>query len=147
MKYTEAKKGRTFILRLEDGEIIHKTIEDFAEKMKIKYANVTILGGADKGSKLIVGPEKARAVVINPVEITLNDVHEFTGNGTIFPNLKGNPVLHMHISCGRGMSALTGCVRNGIKVWYVAEVIITELTGCSSKRMHDEETGFELLIP
>lgn len=147
MKYSKANTGRTFILRLEDGEIVHETIEEFASSKKIKSASVIILGSADKDSKLIVGPEKGRASKINPVEITLNEPHEISGTGTIFPDKNGKPVLHMHIACGRGLSSVTGCARNGIKVWYVAEVIITELTGCNSKRLYDEQTGFELLSP
>jgi hypothetical protein len=27
------------------------------------------------------------------------------------------------------------------------EVVITELTGCGAKRLKDEGTGFELLVP
>lgn len=30
MKYSEARPGRIFVLRLEDGEIVHEVIERFA---------------------------------------------------------------------------------------------------------------------
>jgi len=40
-----------------------------------------------------------------------------------------------------------GCVRNGVKVWHVLEVIIFELTGTTASRIKDPLTGFELLIP
>jgi predicted DNA-binding protein with PD1-like motif len=30
MKYSEAKPGRIFVIRLEDGEIVHEVIEAFA---------------------------------------------------------------------------------------------------------------------
>lgn len=30
MKYTEAKIGRAFVLRLEDGDILHEELEQFA---------------------------------------------------------------------------------------------------------------------
>ena len=30
MRYAEARQGRVFTLRLEDGEVLHETIEGFA---------------------------------------------------------------------------------------------------------------------
>ncbi|MBA3036272.1 MAG: DUF296 domain-containing protein, partial [Desulfobacterium sp.] len=30
MKYSEAKQGRIFVVRLEDGETVHEEIEKFA---------------------------------------------------------------------------------------------------------------------
>ncbi|NIT59971.1 MAG: DUF296 domain-containing protein, partial [Aliifodinibius sp.] len=30
MKYSEAKQGRIFVIRLEDGDIVHDEIERFA---------------------------------------------------------------------------------------------------------------------
>jgi predicted DNA-binding protein with PD1-like motif len=147
MKYSQAKPGRIFVVRLEDGETLHECIEAFARKMKIRAAALVVLGGADKDSILVVGPDKSRAKKINPMELTLGDAHEISGTGTIFPNSKGEPVLHMHISCGRKKSTVTGCVRRGVKVWHVMEIVIWELTGTSAKRLHDPNTGFELLNP
>src|SRR5664279_3294271 len=98
MKYSEAKPGRIFVIRLEDGEILHECVEAFAEKKKIKAAALLVLGSADKNSRLVVGPDKSRAKKINPMELTLEDAHEISGVGTIFPNFKGKPVLHMHIA-------------------------------------------------
>ena len=39
MKYSEAKQGRVFIIRLEDGDILHESIEAFAREHSIKAAN------------------------------------------------------------------------------------------------------------
>jgi predicted DNA-binding protein with PD1-like motif len=147
MKYSEAVQGRTFVIRLEDGDIIHLALEKFAREKNIKAASVTVLGGVDIGSILVVGPEQGRAEKINPVETVLDEVHECTGTGTIFPDAAGNPVLHMHISAGRKDRTVTGCVRKGVKVWHVLEVIMTELTGTEARRLADRETGFELLVP
>ena len=147
MKFSKAKTGRVFVIRLEDGEIIHEKLEEFARSEKITCASINVLGGVDKGSKLIVGPEKGREKPVSPVEIMLDDVHEATGTGTIFPDESGMSVLHLHIACGRGNKSITGCVRNGVKVWHVLEVIMTELVQCKSARILDEATGFELLIP
>lgn len=147
MKYSEAKIGRIFVIRLEDGEILHEQIEKFAKEKKIKSAGVIFIGGADKGSKLVVGPEDGRSSPIIPMENILSDVHEAAGVGTIFPNEKGEPVLHMHSAFGRGDDTRAGCVRRGVKIWHVGEVVIFELTGISAIRKLDSNTGFELLEP
>ena len=90
MKYSEAKQGRVFIIRLEDGDIIHESIEKFAREKKIRSAALIILGGADDGSKLVVGPKEGRASPVVPMDLILQGAHEVTGTGTIFPNEKGN---------------------------------------------------------
>jgi predicted DNA-binding protein with PD1-like motif len=147
MKYSEANQGRTFILRLEDGEILHETIEAFAREHSVKAAAVIALGGADEGSTLVVGPEEGRSKPVIPMEHILDDVHEIAGVGTIFPGKDGKPVLHMHIAGGRNDRAVTGCVRRGVKVWHILEVVLFELVDSSARRVLDNQLGFELLEP
>ena len=147
MLYSEAKQGRTFIIRLEDGEIVHETLEKFAADHSIRAAAIIILGGADKGSKLIVGPQQSRAVPVMPMQHELYETHEITGTGTIFPDDEGNPVLHLHMACGREENTVTGCIREGVKVWYVMEVIMFEITGTTATRRPDPEIGLKLLVP
>jgi len=77
----------------------------------------------------------------------LNNVHEVTGTGTIFPDKDGKPVLHMHMACGRNNDTVTGCVRTGVEVWHVMEVVLFELIGSDAQRVYDSATGFELLTP
>ena len=147
MKYSQAKQGRIYIIRLEDGDIIHDEIEKFAKKKSIKAASLIIIGGVDKNSTLIVGPEHGRAETIVPMEHILDNVHETVGTGTIFPNEKGEPVLHMHIACGREENTVAGCVRKGVKTWHILEVILFELIDSSAVRDFDSVTGFDLLNP
>jgi predicted DNA-binding protein with PD1-like motif len=147
MKYSEARAGRIFVLRLEDGEIIHDIIEAFALEHGIERAALIALGGADEGSRLVVGPEEGRAQPIVPMEHVLDGVHEIAGVGTLFPGEKGWPVLHLHVAGGRDGEAVAGCVRSGVRVWHVAEVIIWELVGSTGRRVLDSVTGFELLAP
>jgi predicted DNA-binding protein with PD1-like motif len=147
MKYSQAKQGRIFIIRLEDGEVVHEEIEKFARDQSIKAAALIIIGCADKESKLVVGPERGRMKPVVPMEHILDNVHEISGTGTIFPDDKGNPVLHMHMACGRKSSAVTGCVRRGVKVWHTMEVIIFELVDAKAARVLEPETGFKLLRP
>ena len=147
MKYSEAKQGRTFVIRLEDGDVIHDKLEDFARTHAIEAATLIALGAADEGSKLVVGPEHGRTKSITPMVHSLDNVHEIAGVGTIFPDKDHNPTLHMHIACGRDERTLTGCVRRGVKVWHIIEVVLTELVGSSASRIFDEQLGFELLEP
>lgn len=147
MRYSEAQQGRVFIIRLEDGEIIHETIEKFAKEKNIKAAMLTILGGGDKESKLVVGPEDGDATQIKPMLYILDDVHEVVGTGTLFTNKSGNPTLHMHISCGRNDRAKTGCIRQGVKVWQLMEVIMIELINSTALRVYEPKLGYELLSP
>ncbi len=134
-------------MRLEHGEIVHEVIEQFARDQSITAAALTIIGGADEKSWLVVGPGERREPPITKLEHVLNDVHEIAGNGTLFPDDDGNPFLHLHMACGRESSTVTGCARTGVKVWHVMEVIIFELLGTSGRRLPDSATGFKLLVP
>lgn len=145
MQFSEARQGRTFVIRLEDGEIVHEEIEKFAREQSIRAAALIIVGGADIGSKLVVGPENGRSRPIIPMEHILENVHEISGTGTLFPDDEGNPMLHMHMACGRNASAITGCIRRGVKVWQVMEVILFEMLDTQAIRKMDPETGFKLL--
>ena len=147
MDWTECSEGRVFVLRLGDGEILHETVESFASGRKIDAATVTAVGGAGKGSKLVVGPKVSVSSPVVPMYHELDAPHELTGTGTIFPNAAGKPIMHMHCSCGREGSSVTGCVRAGVRVWLVMEVVIRELKGCRAKRLNDVRSGFELLVP
>ena len=147
MKYSEAKQGRVFVVRLEDGEILHEIIEEFASSHNISAATLIIVGGAREDSRLVVGPEDGDVTPVVPMEYILDNVHEIVGTGTIFPDEHGKPILHMHISSGRSNSTITGCVRNGVKIWQVAEIILFELTETTACRKFDPKTGFKLLRP
>ncbi|MGA3083407.1 MAG: PPC domain-containing DNA-binding protein [Thermodesulfobacteriota bacterium] len=147
MKYLQARQGRIFIIRLEDGEILHETIERFAVEQEIKAAYMIALGGADRQSRLVVGPEDGRASPVNPMTHELADVHEIFGTGTLFPDKEGTPLLHMHVAAGRLNSTITGCVRNGVKIWQVAEVVLIELLETTAVRKLEPALGFKLLKP
>jgi len=147
MKYSVATPGRIFILRLEDGEIVHEVIEQFANDQQIDAASLIILGGADDGSRLVVGPKEDRGIPVEAMKTELINAHEVAGTGTLFRDEDGVPLLHMHMACGRKEKTTTGCIREGVKVWQVMEVVIHELVGCKAKRVLEEPLGFKLLQP
>jgi predicted DNA-binding protein with PD1-like motif len=147
MKHSVAETGRVFIIRLEDGEVLHDCVERFAAEHEVRAATVIAVGGADTGSRLVVGPEQGRASPVVPMEHELPGVHELAGVGTIFPDETGRPVLHLHAALGRERAAVAGCVRAGVKTWHVLEVVLTEIVGSSARRLPDAATGFKLLTP
>jgi predicted DNA-binding protein with PD1-like motif len=147
LRYSEAKAGRVFVIRLEDGDVIHESLERFARDNGVRRAQIIALGALDEGSSLVVGPEDGKASPVIPMKVMLDRPREITGVGTIFPDEKGDPVLHMHIATGRKETTITGCVRAGVVVWKVVEVIITEILDNGSVRRMDQRSGFELLEP
>lgn len=147
MEFSEARTGRVFILRMKHSEVIHEVLEKFCAEKNIRFASLHALGGADNKSVVITGPEDGNMMPPIPTETVLEGVHEVSGTGTVFPDSSGKPSLHMHCSFGRKDKTITGCVRKGVTVWHVLEVIITELTGTQASRKYDSETGFELLHP
>jgi predicted DNA-binding protein with PD1-like motif len=145
MQFTQAALGRIFIVRLHDKDRIRDTLENFAESQNIQSALCFFLGGANEKSHIVVGPKDCNASPVEPMTTLLKGVHEGVGVGTIFVNEAGKPKLHMHASFGRQEEARTGCVRAGVDVWQVGEVVVLELSGSSARRVADEKTGFELL--
>jgi len=147
MRYSTARPGRVFVLRLEDGEIVHEVIERFAAEQQIEAASLVIVGGADDGSRLVVGPAEDRGLPLSPMKLQLEHAHEVTGTGTLFRDDEGTPLLHMHMACGREGKTITGCIREGVRVWHVMEVVIHELTGSTARRLVEEPLGLKLLCP
>jgi predicted DNA-binding protein with PD1-like motif len=147
MIYSEARQGRIFVLRLEDGDVVHESIERFAREQRIRAAALIIIGGADAGSRLVVGPRQGRAATIETMLQVLEETHEVSGSGTLFPDEKGIPLLHLHMACGREAQTVTGCIREGVKVWHVMEVVLFELLDCTAKRVPQPPMGLKFLQP
>lgn len=147
MKYSEARMGRIFTIRLEDGDVVHEAIEGLARAKAITAGALIILGGADRNSRLVVGPEKGDDRPVTPMTRLLESVHEAAGVGTLFPDESGEPTLHLHMACGRGEETVTGCIRQGVRVWQVMEAVLFELTDTPAVRRPDPEIGFNLLDP
>ncbi|MDR3568472.1 MAG: DNA-binding protein [Syntrophobacteraceae bacterium] len=145
MRYNEGNVGRIFTLRLESGDRLPDSVVDFARDHKVRSAMVMYVGGAEATSRLVVGPEENRGEDVIPLVHALGGICEMVAMGTIFPDEEGNPVLHMHAAAGRDGGATVGCVRPGVDVWLVGEVIILEIEGIEGFRKKDPKTGFQLL--
>ena len=122
-------------------------VEAFAKEHGVRAAWLIAVGGADCGSKLVVGPEQGRAAKIVSQLLELDEAHEIAGVGTLFPDEDGTPLIHMHLAAGRNDHAVVGCVRVGVKTWHVLEVIMVELLDTRACRRLDKKLGFKLLQP
>ncbi len=145
MQFTEARLKRIFVLRLHDGDHLPDVLEQFAAKNKISAALCFLVGGAKQKSHVVVGPKNDVETPPEPMVTLLKGVHEICGVGTIFKDDSGRPKLHMHASFGRSEKTITGCVRLGVDIWRIGEVILLELVGAKARRSQDKETGFEFL--
>lgn len=145
MQYSQVKAGRIFLLRLEHGETIHVSLQEFARQQEIKAAVLTVLGGAQAGSTLVVGPENGQARPVQALQHILEDVHEVQGSGTIFPDDQGNPAVHLHLACGRAQNTVTGCIRPGVVVWQILEIVLQELMDCKALRRMNPDLGLGIL--
>ena len=147
MKYCESKINRVFIIRLENNDKLPDVIEQFCNTNKIIRGICLFVGGINNAGKIVVGPRNGDKIPVDPMIHIITGVHESLGVGTIFPDEQGNPVLHMHASLGRKGKSRTGCIRTGVSIWKIGEIILFELTGTTASRVKDKETGFEFLEP
>ena len=145
MQFTEAKLKRVFVLRLHDCDHLPDVLEQFAAENKVSSGICFFIGGAKDNSRIVVGPRNGNEVTPEPMVTLLKGVHETCGIGTIFTDEEGKPKLHMHTSFGRNEKTVTGCVRLGVDVWRIGEVVLLELTGGKARRARNKETGFEFL--
>ncbi|KAF5064820.1 hypothetical protein DSECCO2_280300 [anaerobic digester metagenome] len=147
MRYAVGSVGRVLVIRLEDGDVLHECVERAARENGVVRGAVLALGGADAGSRMVVGPRDGRAEKIEPMLSQLAGESELAAVGTLFPDEHGQPSLHMHASAGRDGRSVTGCVRAGVKVWLIQEVVVIEILGTEARRAKDPRTGFHLLEP
>jgi predicted DNA-binding protein with PD1-like motif len=145
VQFTEAKMGRAFMLRLHNGDRLPDVIEEFAAEKNVSTAICFFLGGAKENSRVVVGPKDCHNLPPEPMVTLLKGAYEACGVGTIANDETGKPKLHMHTAFGRSENTIIGCVRMGVEVWQIGEVVMLELTGATACRAKDKDTGFEVL--
>ena len=146
MKACEGRLGRVFVIRLEDGDVVPACIERFAEENGVSVAHVILVGGIAEG-EVVVGPRRSEERPPQPMLLPIDGAHEVAGVGVLAPCEDGKPVLHIHAALGRSGKSTTGCLRPGVTVWIVGEVILYEILGARVARVTDRESGFALLEP
>jgi predicted DNA-binding protein with PD1-like motif len=144
MRYTEAKFGRIFYLRVDHGEDLLRSLESFIAEMNISSGIIHFLGALSEG-RIVTGPKKA-VLPPDPSFESYDGGWEVFGLATITPG-RDRPHLHLHASVGRKKEALTGCLREKAAAYIIVEAIIIELTGAVIFRKKDPVTGLELPEP
>ncbi|RJP67582.1 MAG: DNA-binding protein [Candidatus Abyssobacteria bacterium SURF_17] len=147
MKFSQGEIGRVFVMRLEDGDKLPQTIEDFAAQQGVSSAMCVLVGGIDDGGTIVVGPRDRTTMPPEPMLFKLKGVHEVSAVGTLFPDAQGRPRLHMHAALGREGNTHTGCIRPGVDIWKLGEVVLLEILNSTAVRRKDPATGFEVLVP
>ena len=141
LKSKELGRGRIFVLSLSSGESVKDSVESFCKSNGISCARLSILGGIQAGSTFVVGPhlvDGKETAPISPMTYTTDAPTEFAGVGTVFPDQKGEPVMHLHGSLGRNGLSVTGCFRKDAKAWLTLEVVLEELLGDGIVRKYDD---------
>jgi predicted DNA-binding protein with PD1-like motif len=146
MKASEGKLGRVFVIRLEDGDVLPKCIEKFAQEKGISVGHVILVGGLGEG-QIVVGPRYSHKMPPEPMLLPIDGAHEVAGVGVLAPGEDGKPVLHIHAALGRAGHTMTGCLRPGVTTWVVGEAILYEILGAKVARIKDKASGFALLQP
>lgn len=141
MKFREMTRGRIFVLKLEDGDMVKQTMERFAAEHGIRSACFTIDGTVAAGSEFVVGLRR-EGKRYEPIVYSSDEDSEFFGVGTIFSGkVDGKPVIHLHGSIGRNGRAVTGCFRESVKVSMAMEVVLQEVLGDGLSRDYDPVCG------
>ena len=146
MKAREGQIGRVFVIRLEDGDVVPKCVERFAEEKGVSVGQAILVGGVGHGD-VVVGPRSSKEMPPEPMLLPVDGAHEVLGVGVLAPGENGKPTLHIHASLGRAAQTITGCLRKGVSTWLVGEVILYEILGAKLTRIRDKQSGFELLEP
>jgi len=134
--------GRIFVLRIEDGEDLISSLQEFANGMNIESCLILFLGALLEGRAVTV-PEQP---VIPPIPHfeSYGGGWEVFGTATLYSSAEG-PKLHIHSSLGRGQKTITGCIRERAQVYLVVEAVLFEFSGLNARRVWDEKTGLSLL--
>ena len=146
MKSSEGRLGRVFVIRFEDGDVLPRCIEKFAEEKGISVGHVILVGGLGEG-QIVVGPRHSHKMPPEPMLLPIDGAHEVAGVGVLAPGEDGKPALHIHAALGRAGHTMTGCLRPGVTTWLVGEAILYEILGAKVSRIKDKASGFALLQP
>lgn len=146
MKASEGHIGRVFVIRLDDGDVVPECIERFARENGVSVGHVVLVGGIG-GGQIVVGPRHSNERPPDPMLLPVDSAHEVVGVGVLAPGEDGKPILHIHAALGRSGQTMSGCLRSGVTIWLVGEVILYEILGAKATRVRDRESGLALLEP
>ena len=145
MQYSEGNHGQSLPpCGWKERNGFRTALNCLPKNMPSKQAICTLIGGID-GGNIVAGPRDGNAPVIKPILRPIDGAHEAVAMGTLFPNEDGTPVLHMHAALGRDGKTRTGCIRPGLDIWLIGEVIIMEILNTDMLRKKEPKSGLALL--
>lgn len=135
-EYISNETGRTFILRMERGDLLREKIVELCKRNNIK--NAVVLSGIATFD--IVNMQMTNTLGY-PIEY---DVHNLTQplelaslDGTII-----NSEPHIHGVIGNGNHTWAGHMLDGCRILYLGEVVIQEVPGVDLIRKPDKNNVY-----
>ncbi len=132
------KFGNTYMLRIDRGEEILRSLKEFCEKEEIRLGRVEAIGAADRA---VLGVYDLEKKAYYPEEI-----HEFMEivslNGSITA-MGGEPYIHLHAALADQQHHLHGGHVIEMQVGATCEMFITAPDGEVNRR-RDEGLGINL---
>jgi predicted DNA-binding protein with PD1-like motif len=135
MQYSEGSLGRVFVLRMDHGEDLIKSLQKFLHEKKIESC-MALFMGAMRDGRAVTGPELP-VVPPTPSFEAYDSAWEVFGMATIYPSIEG-PKLHIHSALGRGRQSMLGCIRDKAEVYLIVEAVLFEMCGLAAERAWDE---------
>ncbi len=131
--------GNRWLIRLEKGEEIIKSILSFSEKNKVFSGSLIGIGATNKFSLSIYDPglnEYIEKVYEGDYEIT-----SLVGNISLYEN---KPTLHIHITLGDRNNVAIGGHLNYAFISGTCEIVVDEFSAQIERKL-DKESRLKLL--
>lgn len=133
--HISTKNTETAILRLDPGDDIKQSLENFAKKYKVKSGCLLTCVGSIKNVRLRFAAQPKIDSLQGPFEIV-------SLTGTV-----AETGVHLHIAFSDSQgNTRGGHLENGTTVFMTAEIMITVIPDITFKREIDVKTGFSKLL-
>jgi len=140
MEYFSTKKiGRTFVLRLDQGEYVLESINNLISKENINNGVVTsAIGTFDRCIMHMV------TTIGYPPEEYFDKYEDKALELAAIQGFIANGVPHLHMVISDTEKAYAGHLEEGCRVLYLAEIVIQELLDLNVHRVRDDKNILKL---
>lgn len=151
MKHAAGSMGRVHVLRLEPGEDVLKSIQDYCEKKKLTdgvvVSGIGSLDGCTFFDPMEIPGNPGNYGYVTPIDIP-SPIELIGLNGIICRGDDGRPVPHIHASfADKKGNEFGGHLKDGNIVLMTVELVIAEISGVSMSRALDPAKGVPVLSP
>ena len=133
------KFGNTYVIRMDRGEEVVRTLTDFCQKEDVTLGSVDALGASDHaviGLYDVETREFHKKTFDEPLEISSLHGNISTMNDEIY--------LHLHINLARGDLSVIGGHLAECRLSATCEMFVRKLEGRVERRHDNEVTGLNL---